>query len=77
MIADVFRLASGGNLIRIGSASASRPNARTVRVSIRRARLGNPGGYRWSAHSQYKNAGACSDFCLDNAPNTGRVRHNI
>jgi hypothetical protein len=76
MIADVFRF-SGGNLTLIGPASASRPNARTVRVSIRRSRLGDPGRYRWSAHSQYKNAGACSNFCVDSAPNTGRVLHDI
>jgi hypothetical protein len=76
MIADVFRF-SGGNLTLIGSASASRPNARTVRVSIRRSRLGDPGRYRWRAHSQFKRAGACSNFCLDSAPNRGRVLHDI
>lgn len=76
MKADVFRF-SGGSLTLVGSASASRPNARTVRVSIRRSRLGDPSHYRWSAQSQYKNAGACSNFCTDRAPNTGRVRHNI
>jgi hypothetical protein len=76
MIADVFRF-SGGNLTLIGSASASRPSARTVRVSIRRSRLGNPGRYRWSAQSQFKRAGACSNFCVDRAPNTGRVLHDI
>jgi hypothetical protein len=76
MIADVFRF-SGGNLTPIGSASASRPNARTVRVSIPRSRLGDPSRYRWSAHSQYKKAGACSNFCVDSAPNTGRVLHEI
>jgi hypothetical protein len=76
MTADVFRL-SGANLIPVGSASASRPNARTVLVSIQRSRLGDPGQYRWSAHSQFKNSGACSGFCVDRAPNSGRVRHNI
>ena len=76
IIADVFRF-SGGNLTLIGSASASRPNARTVRVSIRRSRLGNPGRYRWNVYSQYKNAGACSNFCVDRAPNRGRVLHDI
>jgi hypothetical protein len=77
MIADVFRPLSGGNLTLIGSASASRPNARTVRVAIPRSRLGDPGRYRWSAHSQFKKAGACSNFCVDSAPNSGRVLHNI
>lgn len=77
MKADVFRLAGGGDLILIGSASASRPNARTARVSILRSRFGDPDSYRWSAHSQYKNAGACSNFCVDRAPNIGRIRHTI
>jgi hypothetical protein len=76
MIADVFRF-SGGSLTLIGSASASRPNARSVRVVIPRSRLGNPGRYRWSAHSQFKNSGACSGFCVDSAPNSGRILHNI
>jgi hypothetical protein len=76
MLADVFRF-SGGTLTLIGSASASKPNARTVRVSIRRSRLGDPGRYRWSAHSQFKRAGACSNFCVDRAPNRGRVLHDI
>jgi hypothetical protein len=74
MAARVFRL-PGGRFI--GSASASRPNARTVRVSILRSRLGNPGGYRWKAHSQYRAAGACRRGCIDKAPNLGRVLHDI
>ena len=61
----------------LGSASASRPNARTVRVSILRSRLGNPVGYRWKAHSQYRAAGGCSRGCIDKAPNVGRVLHDI
>jgi hypothetical protein len=74
MVANVFRLPGGRFL---GSASASRPNARTVRVSILRSRLGNPVGYRWKAHSQYRAAGACSRGCIDKAPNFGRVLHDI
>jgi hypothetical protein len=61
----------------VGSASASKPNARTVRVAIRRSLLGSPGGYRWNAHSQYRAAGACSGFCSDRAPNLGRVLHDV
>ncbi len=74
MVARVFRLPDGRFL---GSASASRPNARTVRVSILRSRLGNPVGYRWKAHSQYRAAGGCSRGCIDKAPNVGRVLHDI
>ncbi len=74
MVANVFRLPGGRFL---GSASASRPNARTVRVSILRSRLGSPVGYRWKAHSQYRAAGACSRGCIDKAPNFGRVLHDI
>ena len=74
MTALVIRL-PGGRVI--GSASASKPNARTVRVSIPRSRLGNPVSYRWTAHSQYRAAGACGDFCIDKAPNSGRVMHDI
>jgi hypothetical protein len=75
LVAPIIRLPSGAV---VGSASASRPNSRTVRVSIRRSLLGNPSGYRWNAHSQYRKAGgACSQFCIDRAPNRGRVLHDI
>ena len=73
-VAQVFRLPTG---TLVGSASVSRPNGRTVRISIPRSRLGNPSGYRWNAHSQYKAAGACSGFCSDRAPNSSRVLHDI
>ena len=76
MVAPVFRR-SGRRFIQIGSATASRPSRRTVRVSIRRSLLGNPKGYRWNAHSQYQAAGACSDVCIDKAPNSRRVLHDI
>jgi hypothetical protein len=74
LVARVFRLPGGGL---VGSASASRPNARTLRVSIHRSRLGNPVGYRWDAISQFQAAGACSRFCIDRAPNFGRILHDI
>ena len=74
LVAQVFRLPAG---TLVGAASASRPNGRTVRVSIPRSRLGNVTGYRWNAHSQYRAAGACSGFCFDRAPNSGRVLHDI
>ena len=74
LVARVIRLPAGTV---VGSASASKPNRRTVRVSIPRSLLGNPTGYRWRAHSQYRAAGACSSFCIDKAPNAGRILHDI
>jgi hypothetical protein len=74
LIAQVVRLPAGTT---VGSASTSRPNGRTVRVSIRRSLLGNPVGYRWNAHTQYQASGACNQFCVDRAPNRGRVLHDI
>jgi hypothetical protein len=76
MVGEVFRFRSG-DLVFVGSASASKPNARTMRVSIPRSRLGNPAGYRWDALSLYQAAGACSNFCADFAPNSSRVLHDI
>jgi hypothetical protein len=76
MVARVYRL-SGGRLVLVGPATASKPNGRTVRVSIARSQLGSPAGYRWKAHSQYRAAGACSNFCIDKAPNSRRVLHDI
>jgi hypothetical protein len=74
LLAQVIRLPAG---TLVGSASASKPNGRTVRLSIPRSRLGNVAGYRWNAHSQYRAAGSCSRFCSDRAPNSGRVLHDI
>ena len=76
MLARVYRLSSG-RLVLVGPATASRPNGRSVRVSIARSRLGSPAGYRWKAHSQYRAPGACSNFCIDKAPNSARVLHDI
>jgi hypothetical protein len=76
MRAPVFRR-SGRRFIGIGSATASRPNGRTVRVSIHPRLLGDPRGYRWNAHSQFQAPGGCSDFCIDKAPNSRRVFHDL
>ena len=74
LVAQVIRLPAG---TRVGDAAASKLNGRTVRVSIRHRLLGNTSGYRWNAHSQYRAAGACSGFCSDRAPNSGRVFHDF
>ena len=70
MIAGVFTR-SGSFLARTG---ASRPNAHTVKVTIRRALLGNPAGYRWRALSFFRSPSPCGDGCLDRAPG---LRHDI
>jgi hypothetical protein len=73
LVAPIIRLPSGAV---VGSASASKPNGRTVRISIPRSLFG--AGYRWKAYSQYRKAGgACSEFCIDRAPNSGRVLHDV
>jgi hypothetical protein len=63
----------------VGRASATKPNGRTVRVSIPRARLGSPAGYRWQAFSYFESgSGTCSNGCLDRVPNASTtVRHDI
>ncbi|HWM13155.1 MAG TPA: hypothetical protein VNO56_01600 [Gaiellaceae bacterium] len=63
----------------VGRASATKPTGRTVRVSIPRARLGSPAGYRWQAFSYFeRGSGTCSNGCLDRVPNgSTTVRHDI
>jgi hypothetical protein len=70
MVAGVFTR-SGSFLGRTG---ASRPNAHTVKVTIRRALLGNPAGYRWRALSFFRSPSPCGGGCLDRAPG---LRHDI
>ena len=76
MVARVFRV-NRRRLTFVGSARASKPNARTIRVVVPGARIGAPAGYRWNAHSQFQAPGACSRACVDKAPNTGRVLHDV
>ena len=59
----------------VGSATASKPNAKTVKVSFLPSRLGNPAGYRWLAASVFRGRG-CRGGCTDRAPNN-RVLHDI
>jgi hypothetical protein len=48
----------------------SRPSSRSVKVTLRRASLGNPAGYRWAAFSFVGQRG-------DRAPNRGLILHDI
>jgi hypothetical protein len=73
MRADVFR----PNGVFVGRAAASKPNARTATVSIPRVRLGSPTHYRWTALSLFSSRRLCRNGCLDEAPNTGRILHDI
>lgn len=74
MVAGVFR--PTGQFV--GLANASRPNRRSVKVSILRSRLGGPEGYRWQALAFFRAPGACRRGCLDRAPNgSGKVLHDL
>jgi len=81
----VVVFSSGGHLVAgvvnargafLGRANASRPNGHTIRVAIARSRLGSPAGYRWTALSFFQGAG-CARGCIDRAPNSGRVLHDL
>ena len=48
----------------------SRPSSRSVKVTLRRASLGNPAGYRWAGFSFVGQTG-------DSAPNRGLILHDI
>jgi hypothetical protein len=61
----------------IGFGSATRPNLRSIRVSIPRKLLGKPNGYRWRLFSVYVAPGACRAGCVDRAPNSGQAIHDL
>jgi murein DD-endopeptidase MepM/ murein hydrolase activator NlpD len=58
-------IVKGDNGDVIGSASASRPNRRTVSVRILEGLLGDPAGYRWVAFTAFRSAGTCAGTCTD------------
>ncbi|MDQ3995381.1 MAG: M23 family metallopeptidase, partial [Actinomycetota bacterium] len=57
----------------VSTASASRPQARTVRVWIPKRALDGSPGYYWTAFTTFRDRGACDRFCVD-ATKT-RLRH--
>jgi hypothetical protein len=61
----------------LGFAVATRANLRSVRVSIPRKLLGKPNGYHWKLFSVYVGPGACRMGCVDRAPNSGQVLHDL
>jgi len=60
----------------LGFGSATRPNARSIRVSVPRKLLGKPNGYHWRLFSVYFGAG-CAAGCVDRAPNSGQALHDL
>jgi hypothetical protein len=61
----------------LGFGSATRPNLRSIRVSIPRKLLGQPNGYHWRMFSVYFGPGGCRAGCVDRAPNSGQVLHDL
>jgi hypothetical protein len=69
-------LTANGNFL--GRTDVSRPNRRSLRVTLSRSRLGNPAGYRWQASSSFRGSGGCRRGCVDRAPNgSRRVQHDL
>jgi hypothetical protein len=67
---------------RVGMAQVTRPNRRTVKVTLQKRQLGDlgdPPQYLWRAISLFRNRGRCKGVfsCLDGAPNGREVRHRL
>ena len=60
----------------LGFGSATRPNLKSIRVSIPRKLLGQPNGYRWRLFSIYFGPG-CRAGCVYRAPNSGQAIHDL
>jgi len=61
----------------LGFGTATRASLRSVSVSIPRKLLGKPHGYHWKLFSVYVAPGACRMGCVDRAPNSGQVLHDL
>jgi hypothetical protein len=61
----------------LGFGSATRPNLKSIRASIPRKLLGKPNGYRWRLFSVYFGPAGCRAGCVDRAPNSGEVLHDL
>lgn len=63
----------------LGPQQVRRPDARTLRIVLRRGQLArNLKGYRWRV-STYASQGrlGCASFCVDETPDGGWVRHTL
>jgi hypothetical protein len=62
----------------VAQARVTRPNGKSVRISIPVARLGSPAAYRWQAFAYFRSATACKAGCRDRAPNGAvRILHDL
>jgi hypothetical protein len=55
----------------------SRPDARTISVSVTRSSLGFPVQYRWNALTTFRAKRVCEKACIDIAPNRKMILHKI
>jgi Divergent InlB B-repeat domain len=55
----------------------SRPDSRTIRVTLLERLLGAPPTYRWSALTTYQGKQSCRKACIDLAPNRGLLTHRV
>lgn len=87
LYAEIFRPGTHANGERLGKVRVSRPNRRSVRISLRESQLssGILNGYRWRVTTSYEKSttgGACGDDgqissfptgrCIDNVPGLQR-----
>jgi hypothetical protein len=73
--APVFR----GDLTRAGTARVTRPNRRSVKVTVREMILGDPSKYAWVALLISHRGAQCSgeEGCHDLAPNHREILHEL
>ena len=55
----------------------SRPDTRTIKVTLLERLLGAPPTYRWSALTTYQSTQSCRKGCVDVAPNRGLLTHRV
>jgi len=58
-------------------ARVSRPDSRSIAVTITRSSLGYPAQYRWMALTTYRGKPHCAKGCTDTAPNHSMILHRI
>src|SRR5262249_12584367 len=61
----------------IASVGVTRPDSRTIKVTIPVRSLGNPAAYGWIAATEYTDKKACNGSCDDAAPNRGEIEHRL
>jgi hypothetical protein len=66
--------AHGTTIVRV---PASRPDARTIKVTLPTSAFRDPPTYRWTAFTAFKDTQACRKTCVDVAPNRGLMTHRV